>query len=137
VITPKKHPLAGRKHVSFAATLDFDYIGLRSGSNINMQLVNAASELGRTLKLRVQVTGYDALCVMVNAGIGVGILPSQCASLYRKVLNLSVLGLDETWAHRELSLCVRTYQSLTPAAKLFVDHLRETTPSREPAASAR
>ena len=67
---PKRHPLTLAKSVSFSDTLKFPYVGLRSGSVINMQLVKAAADSGRTVNIPVQVTGYDALCLMVAAGLG-------------------------------------------------------------------
>jgi DNA-binding transcriptional LysR family regulator len=126
IIVPRDHPLSRADVISFGDTVEFDYVGLRSGSVINMQLVKAAADLGRSLRIPVQVTGYDALCLMVAAGIGIGILPENCARLYLPVLGLSVLRLNEPWARRQLLIGVRGLETLAPAAKLFVDHLRSS-----------
>ena len=42
VVTPIEHPLAGKRAVSFEETLDFEYVGLNSGSAISLQLLKAA-----------------------------------------------------------------------------------------------
>jgi hypothetical protein len=34
------------------------------------------------------------------------------------------VALDDAWAHRELQMCVRSYDALPVAAKLLFDHLR-------------
>lgn len=123
VIVPAKHPLARRRAVRFEETLDYEYVGLHAGSSLNFQLVKAASELGRALKLRMQVTSYDAQCLMVEAGLGIGILPKASAEIY-SALAIRTIALDEIWATRHMDLCVRAYDALPAAAKLLFDHLR-------------
>lgn len=127
LIVPKRHQLANRDCVSFAETLNYNYVGLQVGSSINLQLLKAASELGRPLRLRIQVRSYDALCLMVDAGLGIGILPKNTAKTYQKGLPLRALKLTESWAKRELGICVRSYRSLSVAAQLLVDHLRSSS----------
>jgi DNA-binding transcriptional LysR family regulator len=126
LVVPKRHPLAMRASVPFADTIDYDYVGLHSGGSINLQLIKAATELGRTLRFRIQVRSFDALCLMVNAGLGIGILPSDSAKLYQRTLSLKTLRLKDSWAKRELAICVRSYKALSVAAKLLVDHFRVT-----------
>jgi DNA-binding transcriptional LysR family regulator len=125
LITPQQHPLARRRSVPFKETLEFDYVGLHTGSAINLQLIKAASELNRTLKLRIQVTAYDALCLMVEAGLGIGVLPKMSAKPYAKTLGVRVIPLDDPWAERELKICVRSFDSLPVAAQLLVNHLKQ------------
>jgi DNA-binding transcriptional LysR family regulator len=125
LITPQQHPLARRRSVPFKETLEFDYVGLHTGSAINLQLIKAASELNRTLKLRIQVTAYDALCLMVEAGLGIGVLPKMSAKPYAKTLGIRVIPLDDPWAERELKICVRSFDSLPVAAQLLVNHLKQ------------
>jgi DNA-binding transcriptional LysR family regulator len=125
LITPKDHPLANKQSITFSETLDFEYVGLHAGGSMNVLLANAASRSNRTMKIRVQVTSFDALCLMVEAGLGIGILPRISAQLFVKALNINVLTLRETWAKRELVIGVRSYQALPAAARCLVDHLRK------------
>ncbi len=127
VITPKDHVLASNKSVSFRETLDFDYVGLPVGSAMNNRIVRAANDLGRNPKLRIHVNGFDALCLMVEAGLGIGIVPRGAAKPYFKGLRIRPVQLREPWATRDLKLCVRSYDALPAAAKLLVDHLRQET----------
>ncbi|WP_313084482.1 LysR substrate-binding domain-containing protein, partial [Pulveribacter sp.] len=76
--------------------------------------------------LRMQVTSYDALCLMVSAGLGVAVLPRGSAQLLRGTLAIRTVTLAEPWARRRLSLCVRADESLSSVARLFVEHLRAT-----------
>jgi DNA-binding transcriptional LysR family regulator len=125
LIVPKQHPLAGRSSVSFAETLDFDYVGLHVGSSLHYQMAEAAGKLGRSIKLRIQVLGYDAQCLMVEAGLGIGILPLASLRAYSG-LAIERVTLSEPWAQRRLDMCVRSYDALPVAAKLFFDHLQST-----------
>jgi DNA-binding transcriptional LysR family regulator len=124
LVTPNQHPLAARTSVSFAETLPYEYVGLHSGSAMSFQLLNAAAELGRTLRLRIQVSGYDAVCLMVEAALGVGILPRAVAKPYIESQRVCGVSLNEAWARRELLICVRSFEALPVAAKLLVQHLR-------------
>lgn len=123
VIAPESHPLADRERVRFADTLAYDYVGLPPGSQMNLQLMRAARELGRTWRYRFQVSGYDSLCLMVESGLGIGMLPRRIAQSYAKALKIRLLGLDESWAHRRLHVCIRSYDALSPAARLLVERM--------------
>ena len=124
LVVPTGHPLARRKSVRLTDALAFDFVGMHPGSAINNQLTRAAAEAQLPLKLRIQVTGYDALCLMVAAGLGVGVMPRGSAALYSGSLAVRTVTLAEPWAQRRLVLCVRSYESLSSVSRLLVDHLR-------------
>ena len=124
LVVPSAHPLAARDIVSFTETLAFDYVGLHTGSQINLQVQKVASELDQPFKCRMQVTSYDALCFMIEAGLGIGMVPEKIAQTYAKALDVRVVKLDEDWVERTLAIVVRSYEALPVAAKRLVDHLR-------------
>jgi DNA-binding transcriptional LysR family regulator len=126
LIAPRDHALAKRRSVSFAETLEFPYVGLHADSAINLQLIRAANELGKTVRTTIHVTSYDALCFMVETGLGIGIMPRAVAQPYRRTLGIAVVSLDEPWARRQLKICVRSLAALPVAARLLVDHLRQS-----------
>ncbi|MDA8427910.1 MAG: LysR family transcriptional regulator [Geobacteraceae bacterium] len=125
VITPKEHPLSNMRSISFRDTLDYDFVGLPVGSALHNQILRAAHELDKTPKLRIQVNSFDALCLMVEAGLGIGIVPKGAAKPYFKGLRIRSIILDEPWSNRELKICVRSLAALPAAAKLLVEHLRK------------
>jgi Aconitase family (aconitate hydratase) len=57
--------------------------------------------------MRVKVTAFDALCLMVSADMGVAIAPKHLVNLFVRRLNLCEVRLDESWAHRKLAICAR------------------------------
>jgi DNA-binding transcriptional LysR family regulator len=126
LLVPDGDPLAERQSVKFSETLDHPHIALRSGTHLNFQLIKAANDLGRSLKIRMEVASYDAMWLMVQAGLGIGIMPEGSAQIYR-MDGAKMIRLDETWASRELSVCVRSREALSGAAGLFLEHLLQGT----------
>lgn len=124
---PEGHSLAGRTSVRFAETLEFDYVGLHTGSQINLQMQRVAAELDKAWHCRMQVQTYDALAAMVQAGLGIGMLPLKMAQLYAKALNIRVVELDEPWAARRHAVLIRSYDALQAAGKRLIDHLRRAS----------
>jgi DNA-binding transcriptional LysR family regulator len=125
VITPKEHPLAARRSIKLSDTLEYDFVGLPVGSALHNQLIRAAHELDRTPRLRIQVNSFDALCLMVEAGLGIGIVPKGAARPYLKGLRIRSIALNEMWATRDLRICIRSLDALPAAARLLVEHLRK------------
>ncbi len=126
VLVPSGHPLAHRRHVTYMETLAYEHVVLRAGTHLHFQMLTAASQAGKTLRAKVEVSSYDALCRMVQVGIGIGILPAGNAALYR-LPGTRLLKLDEAWAKRELVVCVRRKDALSPVARLFFDYLLGST----------
>lgn len=130
VVVRRDHELAGRKSVRFEEALAWDFVGLRTGSAINTQLTQVAQRLQKDFRLRIQVTGYDALCLMVSAGLGIAIAPRALTKLFVKRLNITEVLLAEPWAHRHLGIAIRNWASLSPAAEALVTHLQARAASR-------
>ncbi len=107
VLMPADHPLAARKTLAFVDTLDSDYVGLHAASSINMRTHAAAREAGRMLRLRIHVPGFDAMCRMVQANMGIGILPQKAYELFGRALGLHAVPLTDDWSDRSLILVVR------------------------------
>ena len=134
LVVPARHRLAGTKEVAFSDLLDEPFVGMRTGSAINLLLATEAARFGRSLTFRVQVTGFDGLCLMVEQGLGIGIAPTGVTRLYTPALKIATVPLAETWARRELLLGVRNFESLPPAARRLVEHL-QASGARDPSAT--
>lgn len=131
LVTPLNHPLADREDITFRDSLDHAYVGLHTSSAINLELLKAASLANRPLKLRIQVTSYDALCMMVQAGLGIGVVPRGAIRQYVGGLRVKVLTIRDAWARRKLCIYVKDVERLSMAARLFVDHLVQSAAGQE------
>lgn len=123
LVTPRDHPLARRKRIAFRDALDYDVVGLHQGTALLNLIANAASEAGKPLKLRIQVRSFDAMCRMIEAGIGVGVLPEAAIGPQLAALELNRIALGDAWAARRHVVAVRSRSALPPPARLLVQHL--------------
>lgn len=134
LIVPRGHALARRKTVAFEATLDFDHVGLHANSSIHLAMREAAAATGRAIRLRIHVTGLDAMCRMIDNGLGVGVMPRRAFELMHGVGNLECVRLQDEWASRDISLVAREFSTLPLTARMLVDHLTERADALAPTA---
>lgn len=127
--TAATHPLANEKSVSFADTLEHDYIVLHEGSAIHSFLTHAAGELRLPLKMRIQVSSFETVCRMIEANVGIGILPESAAQRHAKTLAIRIVQLNDVWAARNLVICVQDLEALPVFARELVDCLVADTES--------
>ncbi len=124
VLVPKGHPLGGQERIRFADVLDDDLIGLSDGSSLQVRMQDSALAVGRNLRLRVQVSSFDAICRMIEGGLGVGLLPLLAVRPEIIGKGLHALKLDDDWAQRTLYVGVRSASDLTPDAQRLLDFLK-------------
>jgi DNA-binding transcriptional LysR family regulator len=113
LIAPADHALAQRASTLFAQVLDYPFVMLHAGSAIHTFTMNAAAALGRHLEVRIQVRSFEAVCRMVSAGVGVGLVPLGAVPAGAARAALTVIELDEPWAQRDLKVCVRKRELLS------------------------
>jgi molybdate transport repressor ModE-like protein len=123
---PIRHRLAGKRQTGFADLLKLDFVGLPRGTALDEHLAMQAARLGGALRLRVRVNSLDAVCAMVAAGAGVGIVPELTARRHRRVLPLTTIRIAEPWAMRELALYVRDSRRLPKPARRLFDSLHKS-----------
>ncbi len=128
LIVPSAHPLAARPSVAFEETLALDHVGLHSNSSIYVAMRQAAAALGQSIKLRIQVTGLDAMGRMILNGLGIGVMPLRAFTLMHSAAGLSAVTLTDTWATRRIELVARDFSTLPRTARLLVDHLTAMAP---------
>jgi DNA-binding transcriptional LysR family regulator len=134
-VLPTGHRLAAQDSVRFVDMIEYDFVSLEKGSSIETLCVRAAGALGRQLKLRVRVSGFDAQFRLIETGLGIGLVPHQVALGQARLGRLVCLPLDEPWSRRALNIGVRELGSLPVAARLLVEHLAGVT-GRQPSPEA-
>lgn len=126
LIVPGDHALAARAQVRFADVLDQAFVMLHAGSAIHTFTMNAAAALGRHLDVRIQVRSFEAVCRMVGAGVGIGLVPRSAVASAGLREPPVVVEMDEAWAQRDLQVCVRQGAVLSGFAAALVDKLRQS-----------
>ncbi|RKE37844.1 LysR family transcriptional regulator [Paraburkholderia sp. BL23I1N1] len=129
LLVPKGHPLASRKEVAFADTLDFEYVGLTEGSSLLARLLDAAFNADRALKLRIQVSSFDGICRMIEHGLGIGILPEGAVRSDILAAGLRAVKLTDSWASRTLRIGTLSRERLSPDALRLFDFMSGRTDS--------
>lgn len=123
LMTPHDHPLAGRESLQLSEATQYDFIGLQQDASLQALLDEQANRAGQTLRMRIQVRSFDAICRMIHHGMGVGVLPEK--TIYRDLrdLKLKSIPLCDPWARRDLVIGIRQYAGLPVIARHLVDHL--------------
>lgn len=120
LIVPPAHPLAGEPAVAFARVLAEPFVCLHAGSAIHTFMMNHAAQLGGRLDVRIQVRSFNAVCRMVAAGVGIGMVPRSAVGAADAV---QLIEITDPWAPRDLQLCVRSRSALPAAARALLEHL--------------
>jgi len=87
-------------------------------------LARHAARLGATMNVLARVTGFDAVCQMVETGAGIAIVPEASAARCRRTMKIDVVNLRDQWASRQLAICVKRHRRLPIGAQRLVEHLR-------------
>ena len=124
LVVPRDDPLGGAGPTRLADVIDREFVGLPRESALQRHIAGHAARLGATMKIRARVNGFDAVCRMVEGGVGVAIVPETAARRCRRVMKIDVVSLRDPWARRRLAICVRNLKSLPIGARRLVEHLR-------------
>lgn len=123
--TPINHPLALRRKVKLKETLAYPHIGMHEGTTLLRFLREQVELLGNVLSMRIQVYSFEAMCRMVEAGVGIAILPESSARRHARTMKLSVIEIDEPWVERERSILVRDLHALPSVIRVLVGELQD------------
>ena len=132
VVVPRSHVLAQRRNIAFVEVLDEEFVGLAAGNVLAEYLAWQSARLGRSLKLRIRLRRPDAVCRMVERGVGIAVVPETAALRCRRTMALGTLRLTDLWATRQLIVCVRRLDALPAHARRLVEHLAETARTETP-----
>jgi DNA-binding transcriptional LysR family regulator len=120
-VMPEKTML-GLRRLKLSDLLDVDLVVLESNTAMLGLLEGAAEAEGKTLRLRVQVKSFEAICKMIEAGLGIGILPEIAAKTFAREMNLRLVPLAEIWAIRQMYVCSRD-EELPISTQKIIEHL--------------
>ncbi|MCC4800575.1 MULTISPECIES: LysR substrate-binding domain-containing protein [Enterovibrio] len=123
VILPTGHPLEEHETLKLEDIAAYNQVGLQDGSSLQNQLMREASSLEDPLKFRVRVLSFDGIRRMVEAGLGLAVLPEGAVIPFLEMGTFTAVKLDEPWAKRSLILGFRDYKSLPVVARTLIECL--------------
>lgn len=114
--------MLGVRRLTLSDLLEVDLVVLESNTAMLGLLQGAAEAEGKVLRLRVQVKSFEAICKMIEAGLGVGILPEIAAKAFAREMKLRLVPLADIWAIRQMYVCSRA-DGLSVSAQKLIEHL--------------
>ncbi|MBG7622139.1 LysR family transcriptional regulator [Herbaspirillum sp. AP02] len=123
LVVSKSHFLAGLKEISFRQTINLPQVGLVRNGSLNRFLELMAASDGKKLNFRLQVPHFDAARGAIQQNVGVGILPVEAINGDVDALGLSVIPLSDSWAQRNMVICVKNRDNMSHGAKALLHHL--------------
>lgn len=127
VVSPRKHEVSSRRKIAFRDVLQYDMIGLVSGNPLQTFLDRHAARAGQRLKLRIRLNALDAVCTMVERGIGLAVVPERTARRCQQSMAIRIIGLSDAWAIRHFTVCAKNPRSLPVHAQRFLEYLKEAS----------
>ena len=136
LVVARGHALARRKSIAFADTLGHDFIGMHADSTLQTYLSRITEQMGRTLKLRIQLSSFDAMCRMIGSGVGIGVVPETTARRNLATMKLVQIELRDDWKWRERRALVREGEALPSYTLALLETLQSHFRADTRAASA-
>lgn len=123
LITVPDHTLARRDSVVLEDMVEDFHVGLPDTSSLMQFLTRRFQGVGAELKLRVQVSGFEAICRLVAVGVGIGVIPESAALRHRQLMTLALVPIKAPWAARERSVVVRDATELPGGGVALIEAL--------------
>ena len=123
LVVPASHPLAGREALSFAEALEFDLITLVQGTAIRGWALAAAARIPCEPKFTMQVQSYEVMRAMVQAGLGIAVMPAANIQPYEALMQVRAIALTDDWARMQLYLVCDRAAAGIPAIDELLTHL--------------
>ncbi len=116
-----RHPLAARDSIAFAECMQYEHIVFQDVSPTHPFMNQMSTALRVPLAMRVQAANVDAMCRMVEANIGVGVVPEPSARRFARSGGIKVLSLEDEHARFTLLLCARNFAALPSHCQDMID----------------
>lgn len=129
VVMPAHHPLSTQASIGLALVLQAGLVGLQPGGALDQLVSEHANAHKLDVDLPVTVNSFDAACRMVEAGLGVSIVPTSAAAAYAGSDRFERRELAESWAARELRLYAPRKSSRPRAVDALIASLTASTPN--------
>jgi DNA-binding transcriptional LysR family regulator len=119
---PAEHPLTARRSVRWRELAGHPFIALTRDNSVGQLISESLTAAGVRLQPAYEVAHLWTVVGMVDAGLGVAVLPSY-ASVVAQTYHVRLVALVEPSIRRDTSFIARRDGALSPAAQGFRDFL--------------
>ncbi len=108
VLLPAGHPLSDRPSCSFAEVLSYPLVGMEASSSLQVFVEQMAMMGHLAARFRVRAPTFSAAAGLVAENAGVAFMPEPAARMHQAMLPVVTRELTDSWAIRDLLICMRT-----------------------------
>lgn len=120
-------PLSDQRRYAWAELVEMPFIAMAQGTSVRELIDSACLRIGHTLAPRFEVAHLATAGALVAEGLGITALPTLTLPVLRTdtLIQREITGFG---ARRRIGLVRRSGQSLSPAARAFLKHIRRAAP---------
>jgi DNA-binding transcriptional LysR family regulator len=131
LIAPLRHPMLRVRKLTLRHLVDAPLILLEPGSTGRQHIMDAFHGLGLSPRVMTETTNTEIIVRMVEAGLGVAIVPLMPSGVVTRGHRVGVRGLGRQIRPIHSGILVRRGERLSAASRAFIDFLLPTPgPSR-------
>jgi DNA-binding transcriptional LysR family regulator len=123
LITPPRHPLVRKRRLTLADLTDLPLILFERGSTGRQHVIDAFHGLGLSPRVDMETTNTEIIVRMVEAGLGVSIVPLMANGMVTRGHHIGVRGLGHQIQPIHSGILVRRGEPLSAPAQAFIDFL--------------
>jgi DNA-binding transcriptional LysR family regulator len=127
VIAPMKHPLLKRRRLRLEHLADQPLIAFERGSTGRQHVLDAFHGRGLSPRIEMEATSTQVIVAMVEAGLGVSIVPLLPNGAVTKGRRVGARGLGAQIRPIQSGVLTRRGEPLSDAAQRFVRFVRDET----------
>ncbi len=123
LITPPRHPLANRRSIRLADIVHYPLIMYERGSTGRQHVAEAFQRLDLAPHSEIEATNTDLLVRMVEAGLGIAVVPLHPSGAVTRGRRVVVYGLGRQVRPIDSGILLRRGEQPTDAAVKLLDFL--------------
>lgn len=129
LITPRDHPLAGRESLDIREIVKYPGIVPPAGTFSRDFGEAIARRFGVTVNVGIETSGWSLVKTLVEAGLGISVIPSVCVSEEKD--RLAVIPFGKYAKPGSYGVTVRRDVPLSPPARRFLEILAPGCPCHQ------
>jgi DNA-binding transcriptional LysR family regulator len=129
LVAPPNHPLARRRGLKLADVIRYPLIVYERGSTGRQHVVEAFQQRGLVPHVEIEATNTDLIVRMVEAGLGVGIVPLHESGAVTRGRRVAIRGLGKQVRPIHSGVLWRRGERLSTAARELLEFLGAVPPA--------